>query len=55
MGPSAVGGWETFPLVTTPMAEQQGPVSPDGRWLAYNADQGADGPQLFLRPFPLGR
>jgi Tol biopolymer transport system component len=39
------------PLVQTPFAEQNGEVSPNGRWLAYEAnDSGAF--EIYVRPFP---
>jgi Tol biopolymer transport system component len=39
------------PVVQTPQVEQNGVISPDGRWLAY---QGVDSgsAQIFVRPFP---
>ncbi|MDP9193254.1 MAG: protein kinase [Acidobacteriota bacterium] len=42
-----------FPVVTSAVAEQQGEISPDGRWLAYTATEG-ERPQLFVIPFPAG-
>jgi serine/threonine-protein kinase len=45
------GGHEVVPLVRTPFSERNGTVSPDGRWLAYEADD--SGPfQIYVRPFP---
>jgi len=39
------------PLVHTPAAERNGIVSPDGRWLAYEAnDSGAV--EIYVRPYP---
>jgi len=39
------------PLVQTPYVEQNGEISSDGRWLAYQSrDSGQD--QIFVRPFP---
>jgi dipeptidyl aminopeptidase/acylaminoacyl peptidase len=34
-----VGGGAPQPLVTTPFADVQGAVSPDGRWIAYASDE----------------
>ena len=40
-----------LPVVQTPQAEQNGEISPDGRWLAYDSND--SGPaQIFVRPFP---
>ena len=39
------------PLVQTPASERNGIVSPDGRWLAYEAnDSGAF--EIYVRPYP---
>jgi serine/threonine-protein kinase len=39
------------PLVQTPFSERNGEVSPDGRWLAYEAND--SGPyNIYVRPFP---
>jgi len=39
------------PLVHTPAAERNGIVSPDGRWLAYEAnDSGST--EIYVRPYP---
>ena len=39
------------PVIQTPQAEQNGVISPDGRWLAYDGlDSGSS--QIFVRPFP---
>ena len=39
------------PLVVTPFLEQNGEVSPDGRWMAYEADQSGTF-EIYVRPFP---
>ncbi len=40
-------------LVQTPFAEQNGIISPDGRWLAYEAND--SGPfEIYVRPYPDG-
>jgi len=45
------GTHQIVPLVRTPFSERNGTVSPDGRWLAYEADD--SGPlQIYVRPFP---
>jgi len=38
------------PVVGTRADEQNGAVSPDGRWIAYNSDEGRDW-QVYVRPF----
>jgi len=45
------GSRQVVPLVQTPFDERNGIVSPDGRWLAYEAnDSGAF--EIYVRPFP---
>jgi len=45
------GSRAVTPLVQTPADEDNGVVSPDGRWLAYQAnDSGAF--QIYVRPYP---
>jgi serine/threonine-protein kinase len=45
------GTHQVTPLVQTTFSERNGIVSPDGRWLAYEADD--SGPfQINVRPFP---
>jgi eukaryotic-like serine/threonine-protein kinase len=39
------------PLVQTPFSERNGEVSPDGRWLAYDAND-SGGFEIYVRPFP---
>ena len=39
------------PLVQTPFSERNGEVSPDGRWLAYEADDSGRY-EIYVRPFP---
>jgi Tol biopolymer transport system component len=39
------------PLVQSGFAERNGVVSPDGRWLAYEANDSARF-EIFVRPFP---
>jgi serine/threonine-protein kinase len=48
----AVTGTHTIsPLVHTPANERNGIVSPDGRWLAYEAND--SGPfEIYVRPYP---
>jgi Tol biopolymer transport system component len=41
----------TEPLVQTTFAEDNGEVSPDGRWLAYQSNE-SGGFQIYVRPFP---
>ena len=40
-----------LPVVQTPQGEQNGDISPDGRWLAYDSNE-AGPAQIFVRPFP---
>ena len=39
------------PLLQTPFTERNGDISPDGRWLAYQADDSGQ-PEVYVRPFP---
>jgi Tol biopolymer transport system component len=39
------------PLVQTPAAERNGMVSPDGRWLAYEANDSGSF-EIYVRPYP---
>ena len=39
------------PLVQTPFSERNGEVSPDGRWLAYEANDSGRF-EIYVRPFP---
>ena len=39
------------PLITSPTAERNAEVSPDGKWLAYESWD-ATPPQVYVRPFP---
>jgi serine/threonine-protein kinase len=42
---------KTTSLISTPAAELDGEVSPDGRWLAYESN--ASGRvEIYIRPFP---
>ena len=45
------GTRRVIPLVQTPFDERNGTVSPDGRWLAYEADESASF-EIYVRPFP---
>jgi serine/threonine-protein kinase len=45
------GARRVTPLVQTPFAEQNGIISPDGRWLAYEADDSGRY-EVYARPFP---
>jgi serine/threonine-protein kinase len=42
---------EVTPLVQTPFIERNGEVSPDGRWLAYEANDSGRF-NIYVRPFP---
>jgi serine/threonine-protein kinase len=39
------------PLVQTPFSERNGEVSPDGRWLAYDANNNSGRFEVYVRPF----
>jgi len=39
------------PLIQTTFNEQNGEISPDGRWLAYESDQSGQ-EEIYVRPFP---
>ena len=45
------GTHQILPLVQTPFNERNGIVSPDGRWLAYEADDSGSF-EIHVRPFP---
>jgi hypothetical protein len=48
----ALTGTQTVtPLVRTPAAERNGIVSPDGRWLAYEANDSGS-LEIYVRPYP---
>jgi serine/threonine-protein kinase len=45
------GARRLTPLIQTPFAERNGTISPDGKWLAYEAnDSGVF--EIYVRPFP---
>jgi serine/threonine-protein kinase len=39
------------PLLQTQFDEQEGTLSPDGRWIAYESDS-SGAPEIYVRPFP---
>ena len=45
------GKHQVIPLVQTPFDERNGIVSPDGRWLAYEANDSGSF-EIYVRPFP---
>jgi len=45
------GTHRVTPLVQTPFSEQNGIISPDGRWLAYEANDSGQS-EVYVRPFP---
>jgi serine/threonine-protein kinase len=45
------GSHAVTPLVQTPFSERNGEVSPDGRWLAYEANDSGRF-NIYVRPFP---
>ncbi|MEO5894133.1 MAG: protein kinase [Vicinamibacterales bacterium] len=48
----ATGTTPPTPLVRGPVRDNGGPVSPDGHWLAYTADDSGRF-ELFVQPFPV--
>ena len=49
---AAAGGQsQTEPLLQEPFGKDNGEISPDGRWLAYQSDESGR-PQIHVRPFP---
>jgi serine/threonine-protein kinase len=40
------------PLVQSSFTERNGVTSPDGRWLAYEADEDSSRFEIFVRPYP---
>jgi serine/threonine-protein kinase len=51
MGVRLDGKRQVTPLVQTPFDERNGIVSPDGRWLAYEANDSGSF-EIYVRPFP---
>jgi Tol biopolymer transport system component len=50
---SVDGGGEPEPFVKTAAREQNGRLSPDGKWVAYQSDaSGRD--EIYVKPFPSG-
>jgi Tol biopolymer transport system component len=45
------GDHRVEPLLQTPFDEQEGTISPDGRWIAYQSDS-AGRPEIYVHPFP---
>ena len=45
------GSRTTTPLVQSPFAERNGIISPDGRWLAYEANDSGQF-EIYARPYP---
>jgi len=48
---TVMGTHAVTPLVHTPAAERNGIVSPDGRWLAYEANDSGTF-EIYVRPYP---
>jgi serine/threonine-protein kinase len=48
---TVTGTHTVTPLVHTPAAERNGIVSPDGRWLAYDANDSGSF-EIYVRPYP---
>jgi len=45
------GDRKPFPVIQTPGIETNGVLSPNGRWIAYQASEGAP-TEIFVQPFP---
>jgi serine/threonine-protein kinase len=48
---SVEGDHRVQPLLQTPFNEEEGTISPDGRWLAYESDSSGRS-EIYVRPFP---
>ncbi len=48
---SLEGDHRVQPLLQTPFDEQEGTISPDGRWIAYESDSSGRS-EVYVRPFP---
>jgi serine/threonine-protein kinase len=48
---SLEGDHRVQPLLQTPFDEQEGTISPDGRWIAYESDSSGR-LEVYVRPFP---
>ena len=48
---SLEGDHRVQPLLQTPFDEQEGTISPDGRWMAYESDSSGRS-EIYVRPFP---
>ena len=48
---SLEGDHRVQPLLQTPFDEQEGTISPDGRWIAYESDSSGRS-EIYVRPFP---
>jgi Tol biopolymer transport system component len=48
-GPGAARG-KPYPLHDTAFSEDEGEVSPDGRWLAYTSEE-SGAPEVYVQPF----
>jgi serine/threonine-protein kinase len=45
------GNRQAQPLVQTPFDDENGEISPDGQWLAYQSNESGQN-QVYVRPFP---
>ncbi len=46
-----VGDRQTYPLLVSEFDEENGEISPDGRWLAYQSQESGKF-EIYIRPFP---
>jgi serine/threonine-protein kinase len=51
MDPSTTPSRQAEPLVQTTFAEENGELSPDGHWLAYQSNEPGRN-EIYVRPFP---
>jgi Tol biopolymer transport system component len=52
-GPNAASDRKPVPFLHTEFSENQGQISPDGRWMAYTSDESGT-LEVYVRPFPAG-
>ncbi|HET6372164.1 MAG TPA: hypothetical protein VFG76_02580, partial [Candidatus Polarisedimenticolia bacterium] len=46
------GDRKPFPFLQSPFDEYGATFSPDGKWIAYNSEEGG-APECYVRPFPV--
>jgi Tol biopolymer transport system component len=53
IGGNAPADQKPVPFLQTDFIEEQGQISPDGRWMSYRSDESGQ-PDVYVRPFPSG-